>query len=37
MKDYIYDKLSLLRDKDIPEFLREIIDWLRYEVFWREE
>jgi len=35
MKDKIYWKLTLLRDNHwMPNFIREIIDWLRYEIFY---
>lgn len=31
IKDFLWDRLSLLRDGDMPEFLRSFIDWIRYE------
>ncbi len=35
VKRYIYFHLSLIRDKSwLPEFIINIIDWLRYELFY---
>ena len=34
MKDKIWYKLSLWRDKDSLWFLRPLLDYLRYEVFY---
>lgn len=32
----LYHYLSLLRDKDIPNWLREAIDWVRHELYYRD-
>lgn len=36
MKDKIYFQLTLLRDKPMFSWLRDIIDYMRYEWFWDE-
>lgn len=38
MKQAIYHKLSLFRDNSwVPDWLVDIVDWFRYEVFYTEE
>lgn len=34
MKASIWNILTHLRDKDLPEWLVEFLDWLRYEFFY---
>jgi len=37
MKQALYWKLTFFRDRDIPVWLRDIIDWIRYELLWESD
>lgn len=37
MKSRIYYKLTMLRDKNLPQPIVDFIDWLRYEFFYDYE
>ena len=37
MRLELYFLLSRLRDQDMPRFLLNCIDWLRYDILWEDD